>query len=161
MDFNFKQKTRQPYVVLLNFTAYELGQKPIKYWRNTGNVNRKSAFHKIINKVKNICGDPTSNTITRLFHYAGADVTFPFHVQWMEDKFEFCLFDCFGSGNNTLKFSRKVNSDNERFTKNELKLMTDFMVTEHHIITGLYNKFRDEFKTSSGHSKVFEIIRKL
>ena len=81
---NFKNKHRSNGVVFLNFSTGEFSQKPIKYWSNVGIVHKHSTFIKFVKTIKKMCGDNTMNNISRLYYYAGARITFPFHVHWME-----------------------------------------------------------------------------
>lgn len=128
---------RQGDCVKLLFSAHDLSKKPIKYWANVGYVNKNGAFYKITQLVKKITGDTIGNNIDCLYYYQGSRITFPFHVNWMGNKFELSLYDCFG--NYKMSIGRKVSSDNERFTSEEIEQIKSFLCLQYHIVSDGYD----------------------
>lgn len=158
--FNFNY-TRGCDCVKLLFSAHDLSQKPIKYWSNTGNVNKKGNFYKIISLVKKITGDRTGNGISHLYYYGGSRLTFPFHVHWMGNKFELIVYNCFGDGEGKLLISRNVKSDNERLTKEEVKKIKDFLCLQYHIVWDGYDFINKHMKEAKDYTDVRSIIREM
>jgi len=158
--FNFKYKRNSDCVKLI-LTAYDLSQKPIKYWANVGSVNKKGNFQKIISLVKKITGDFTGNSISHLYYYGGSRIIFPFHLCWMVNKFELTVYNAFGDGNDKFIISRKVVSDNERFTKEEIQKINDYLCLQYHIVWDGYNFINKFMKDAKNYSDVRQIIKGL
>ncbi len=143
--------TRGSDSVKICFSSYELTKKPIKYWTNCGTVHKNSSLKNIINTLKKIVGDRTANGICHLAYYGGSRVLFPFHVVWMPSlgKWEFTLYNSFGMP--CLNISRKITSDSEKFTDEDVKLMNKHMVTEYHLVFDGYNFMKKNLVNPNGH----------
>ena len=139
MDPIFKKK---PEGVKVYFTTSELESKPIIFWNNSGNIDENSTFSKWIKSVRSLVGVRTINTISHLTYYAGGKILFPFHCNWMGDMFEFSLFD--PHGNHLLNFSRKVDSKDETFKREEIHFIKKHMEIHSHMMTSAYELFKDE-----------------
>lgn len=156
--FNFKYYRGTDCVKLL-LSAYDLSQKPIKYWANVGTVNKKGKFQTIISLVKNITGDRTGNGISHLYYYGGSRVIFPFHLNWMGNSFELTIYNAFGEGNDKFHISRKVSSDNERFTKEDVKKIEEYLCLQYHIVWDGYRFINQYMKEAKNYSDVSAVIR--
>ena len=152
--------TRNPYKVSsrsdsikLLFSAWELRQKPIKFWANTGNIPKHSKLNRLRKTIKRLVDNNTGNCVDNLFYYGGSRLVFPYHVHWMGDRFEFTLYDPFGMPLHS--FWRTVKSKNERFSKDEMEQVSKIMCTHYHLIWDSYLMVRglaDE--NISGHQEV-------
>jgi hypothetical protein len=156
--FKFKS-TRDSGCLKLVFFAGELKQKPIKYWANVGNIPPHSKLTNLIKLLKKQTDIRWGNNITHLAYYSGARLLFPYHIQWMKNSFEFELFSVFGEGRPRLYFTRKVNSNNERFTDDEIKQMNKFMETEYHLIWDSSLMVRKFMNNEKGHNEIRKTLK--
>ena len=145
----------------LLFGTGELRQKPIKYWANTGRIPKYSSLKNIENAIKKMVGIRYSNGTCHLTPYAGGRLSFPFHVHWMGDCFEFTLYGIFGDGRPRLHFSRKVTSQSEFFTDSEIKSIQNWMEYEHHFIEHLVKLGREHSENDGKHSTAHQHVRKI
>ena len=144
IDKYFKfRNNRDTGSIKLIFFAGELEQKPIKYWSNVGSIHPHSRLKKLVRKIKKMIDYPSANNIHYLSYYSGSRIVFPYHVHWMDDRFEMTVYNTFGDGKGALHLGRKVSSQNERFTDAEIKKIQDFMHREYHIIYGSYYIIKD------------------
>jgi len=151
----FKFKTdRDPGCIKLVFFAGELRQKPIKYWANVGHIPKYSRLTELIKRLKSQVDVKWANNITHIAYYGGVRLTFPIHVHWMEDRFEMTVYSVFGEGKPRLHLGRKVNSNNERFTDEEIKRIKKFIETEYHLIWDGSELIRKYMEGEKGHSEV-------
>lgn len=134
--FNFRFR-RNPSCLKIVFFANELAQKPIKYWANVGRIPKYSKLSRLEKLIKGQLDIQWSNSTVHLTTGSGR-LLFPYHVQWMGDRFEFELFSVFGDGRPRLYFTRTVSSNNERFTADEIKEIEKFMTTQHNLIKSSY-----------------------
>lgn len=158
--FKFKNN-RDSGCLKLVFFAAELQQKPIKYWANVGKVPTHSKLTELIKTLKKQTDIRWANNITHLAYYSGARLLFPYHVHWMKNSFEFQLFSVFGEGKPSLYFTRKVNSDNERFSDDEIKQINKFMETEYHLIWDSSLMVRKFMSNEKGHAEIRETLKKI
>lgn len=145
--------------VKLIFTTQQLRQKPIKYWSNVGNIHPNSTLQTFIKYIKKLCGDKTANGILNLYYYGGSRLLFPFHVNWLKDGFELQVFNCFGDGDQTLFIKRKVSSQNERFTKDEIKQINDFIRVEYHKVWDTYRRLKLLMKDAKTYQDVRDKLK--
>lgn len=144
IDKYFKfRSNRDSGSIKLIFFASELSQKPIKYWSNVGRIHPHSRLTKLVRKIKKMIDYQLANNIHYLSYYSGSRIEFPYHVHWMDDRFEMTVYNTFGDGKGALRLGRKVSSQNERFTDAEIKKIKDFMHREYHIIYGSYYIIKD------------------
>lgn len=156
--FKFKSD-RDSGCLKLVFFAGELKQKPIKYWANVGKIPTHSKLTNLIKSLKKQTDIKWSNNVSYLAYYSGARLLFPYHVHWMNDSFEFELFSVFGEGRPRLYFTRKVSSNNERFTDDEIKQINKFMETEYHLIWDSSLMVRKFLTDEKGYSEIRKTLK--
>lgn len=138
--------------VKLVFSAYELSLKPVKFWANVGTVNKKKSFQKIISLVKRLTGDSTINGISHIAYYGGSRLLFPFHVNWLGNRFELTIYNVFGEQG--MSISRGVKSNNERLNKEEIKAIEDFIRVQYHIVWDGYSFLKEHMKEAKNYTDV-------
>lgn len=153
-DANLNFKHTRSEGVKIYFSAYELKQKPIKYWTNVGYEPENSNLRKIIRKLKDIVCDKTANGIEHLSYYEGGRLLFPYHIAWHGDSFEFRIYNPFGDGSNSFKISRKVKSQNERFTQEDVENMKKYMCSEYHLISDTYEMAKKIIGSNKHYSEI-------
>lgn len=87
----------------------------------------------------------------------GGQVLFPFHCNWMNDKFEFTIYDPFG--NQIKPFKRTAKSNNERFTKDEINILKHIMEIHYYIIKCGYDILNN--KKYKNYNDVFETVKEI
>jgi len=158
---SFKFKRRYSDTVKLVFSAYELSQKPIIYWANVGTIPKHSRLQKIRKQVKEITDNSYINGIDFIYYYGGSRLLHPFHVHWMDDKFEFQLFNVFGESADKFIISRAVKSRNERFTDEEIKRMNDYMQVEYTIVSRGYEMLKKQVGNPKNYNECASLIFEL